>query len=111
MTLQLFSVGLLLATAPVVLILSSYLWTRSGEQNERFVYFRRFVTFCTLSCLTEITHATLVNLRFSMPAFFYQSLYSLNLCFGMSTVLTLYLYFTLFIVHAGVEKKILRAVR
>lgn len=111
MTLNLFSVGFLLATEPIILILSLYLWTRHGDLTRRFVLFRNFVTFCTLACTTEIFYATLVNIRFSMPALFYQTLYSLNLCFGMSTILSLYLYFTQFVTSYGFERKVFRVLR
>lgn len=111
MTLNLFSVGFLLATEPIILILSLYLWTRRGVLSPRFKLFRNFVTFCTLACTTEIFYATLVNLRFSMPAIFYQSLYSLNLCLGMATILSLYLYFTQFVTSYGWERKVFRVMR
>ncbi|MBQ9513238.1 MAG: response regulator [Lachnospiraceae bacterium] len=111
MTLNLFSVGFLVATEPIILIVVIYLLAKQGETGRRYRLFRNFALFCLLACTTEIALATFVNLRFSMPAFFYQTLYSLNLCFGMMTLQLLYLYFTIDIEVPGTPKKIFRALR
>ena len=68
MTLNLFSVGFLVATEPIMLIVVIYLLAKQGETGRRYRLFRNFALFCLLACTTEIVLATFVNLRFSMPA-------------------------------------------
>ena len=82
MTTEHFSVGVVCATEGVLLILTVYLWSKSNSESARFVPFRRFVTLSAIACLVEIVYSSLVNIHYSMPGVFYQSLYGLNIFMG-----------------------------
>ena len=106
-----FSVGVLCATECVLLILTVYLWSKSKSENIRFVQFRRFVTLSACACLIEIVYSSLVNIHYSMPGIFYQSLYELNVFMGMIATCSLYLYFVQFLNAPKAERRLLSLVR
>ena len=106
-----FSVGVLCATECVLLILTVYLWSKSKSENIRFVPFRRFVTLSACACLIEIIYSSLVNIHYSMPGIFYQSLYELNVFMGMIATCSLYLYFVQFLDAPKTERRLLSLVR
>lgn len=111
MTTEHFSVGILCATEGVLLILTVYLWSKSSSESRRFVPFRRFVTLSAVACLTEIIYSCLVNIHYSMPGIFYQSLYGLSVFMGMLATCSLYLYVVQFLRVADAEIRLLRIVR
>lgn len=111
MTTEHFSVGILCATECVLLILTVYLWSKSASENPRFVPFRRFVTLSSIACLLEIVYSCLINIHYSMPGIFYQSLYGLNVFMGMLATCSLYLYVVQFLHAPKVEISLLKGVR
>ena len=111
MTTTHYSVGLLLAAEPVLLLLAVYLWRRQPSDHLRFLPFRRFVTLSAVACLTEIVYSLLVNNHYSMPGVFYQSLYALNLFIGLLATCSYYLYVMRFLTLSEAQMRVLRTLR